>query len=162
MNERIITLLVALGLLIACMVCVLKDTNEEKFMFKPEMNMYNPTIFGVPIQDKKRLFSMAAAQGGMIPLQAQRALAGNFNSMKGKTAYDDDLKVIANTVEMNQTQDLVRRHLAAAMTNYIPSDGVPLNGGLWYQRNYMKNLDQPGFDPSIHSLSTIRKKYPGF
>lgn len=158
-----ITLLVALGLLIACMMCVLSDTDKkEQFMFKPEMNLFNPTILGVPIQDKKRLFSIAAAQGGLIPIQAQRALAGNIDSMKGKTAYEDDLKVIANTAEMNQTQDSVRRHLAAAMTNYIPADGLPNNSGLWYQRNFMSNLQQPGFDPSIKSLPMIRKKYPGF
>ena len=158
---HLIVILVALVLLITCIVCVYKKPSEQ-YMFKPEMNLFNPTILGVPIEDKKRLFSIAAAQGGMIPIQAQRALAGNINSMKGKTAYDDDMKVIANTAEMNQTQELVRRHLAAAMTNYIPPDGLPNNSGLWYQRNYMKNLEQPGFHSSIDSLPTIRKKYPGF
>jgi hypothetical protein len=33
------------------------------------------------------------------------------------------------------------------MSSYMPPEGIDSNSGLWYQRNYLENLTQPGLSP---------------
>ncbi len=125
------------------------------------MNFYNPSILGVHIQNKRNIFKKSAIQSGMwspefnlqLGLEAQKHLTG-------KDAYDANVATIADSLEMQQTQDYLRHHLAASMTGYIPPDGIPINQGLWYQRNVLKNLQQPGLNP--YPMSHMELSEAGF
>jgi len=107
----------------------------------PFMASYNPSILGVSMPNKTNIFIKSGTAGGMIT--PDLVLDPGYN-MKGKDAYERSVATIADSLEVEQTQDLLRHHLAAAMTGYIPPEGVPINQGLWYQRNYLRNLNQPG------------------
>jgi hypothetical protein len=116
------------------------------------MTKTNPTIFGVPIQDKSAIFMASATQSGM----ATPELQFGTQWFKGPDAYEASVGAIKDTLEMDQTQNFVRHHLAATMSGYIPPEGVPINDGLWYQRDFLKNLKQPGLVPYIENKGNLQ------
>jgi hypothetical protein len=113
-------------------------------------NAYNPQIMGVPIRDKNSLFVKSARQSGMLEGDTSLDIGGF--AQKGPLAYHQDLAVLQDSLELQTTQDYLRHHLATTMSSYMPPEGVDNNSGLWYQRNYLENLTQPG-------LSALPKHY---
>jgi len=111
------------------------------------MNLYNPSIMGVAIQNKRNIFKKSAAQSGMfLPGMSMQLGLEASKTLSGRDAYEANVATVRDSLEMQQTQDYLRHNLAASMTGYIPPDGV-MPHGLWYQRTYVDRLDQPGLKP---------------
>jgi hypothetical protein len=117
-------------------------TNAPQNSFQ---NAYNPQIMGVPIRDKNSLFIKSAKQSGMLGGDTNLDVGGF--AQKGPLAYHQDISILQDSLELQTTQDYLRHHLATTMSSYMPPEGIDSNSGLWYQRNYLENLAQPGLSP---------------
>ena len=114
------------------------------------MAEYTPIIYGVPIVNKTKMVMDSGVLSGIIPYSNN--LIGQTLDMKGEKAYGIGNNIIANTLELDTTQNLLRHHLNSAMTSYIPADGIDAEG-LWYQRTTLDKLNQPGLHPIEYSYS---------
>jgi len=104
-----------------------------------------PRVNGVSFPDSNAMLFYSMINGGMMNGDVLDKIAPKREA--GTTIYDTQTDAIASSLELDRTQELQRYHLAAALSSYIPPEGVPTTSGLWYQRNYLKNLDQPGLYP---------------
>ena len=138
---------ISLALLLVALLLAYKCANNLHEGYQA-MTEYNPTIMGVPIQNKRSIFKKSAAESGMfLPGMSLQLGLEKDVKLSGQTAYEANIATIADSLELEQTQDTLRHHLAATMTNYVPPEGIPVNQGLWVERNYLKNLHQPGLQP---------------
>lgn len=122
--------------------------------FRPSLLAHNPTVNGVSIVDRTRIFKQAALNGGILPIDAADQLLPP-PIFKGERAWKADVGVIQNTLELSPTQEFQRAQLASAQTGYIPEDGALDNLHLWNSRTTIDKLQQPGFSVIPPSYSTL-------
>ena len=104
-----------------------------------------PRVGGVSFPDSNAMLFYSMINGGMMSNDVLDKIAPKRED--GTTIYEKQTDVINSSLELDKSQELQRYHLAAALSQYIPPEGVPTSTGLWYQRNYIQNLDQPGLYP---------------
>ncbi len=66
---------------------------------------------------------------------------------KGEDGYKASQDLLKGSLELQSTQEDSRLQVAAAISGYIPPNGIE-NSGLWNQRNTLDNLFQPGLNGS--------------
>ena len=115
----------------------LKDDSYINLITQPV-----PRVGGVSFPDNNAMLFYSMMNGGMMTPGVLDKIAPKRENPQA--AYTSQVGDIENSLELEKTQELQRYHLASANANYIPPNGVPTNTGLWYQRNYLQNLDQPG------------------
>lgn len=102
-----------------------------------------PSINGVSIIGFNKNFLVSSVNSGMITPQYAAEQLGKGNNAP---YYGAQQEVLQNTLELDPTQEMQRYKVASVISDYIPKGGVPMNSGYWVQRNYVGNLQQPGFD----------------
>ena len=156
MNQLTYVLIFCCVCIIACMVSqspsehYASETSSYEITNQALMNPQVPHVLGVPIVDKMQLVVDSGKMSGMMPQGME--LMSPSNAMKGHDAYGIGKEIIANTLELDTTTNLLRHHLASAMTSYVPPEGVDIDA-LWYQRNTLQNLKQPGLHAKTYSYS---------
>ena len=106
-----------------------------------------PRVQGVPIIDRIANIKRSLAGAGMVDEATSDRLVPPKQNV-GASAFKCEEGIITDTLEMEQTQQLMRTQLAAANTGYVPPEGVSPNGW-WTQRNTLNNLEQPGLTKGL-------------
>jgi hypothetical protein len=121
--------------------------------FQPSLLSHNPKVQGVTIVDSTRIFKQAALNAGLLPIEAADQLLPP-PLFKGQAAFQANVGVIQNTLELSPTQEYQRAELASAQTGYTPPQGLD-NLHLWNSRTTIDRLQQPGFSVVPPSYSAL-------
>lgn len=132
------------------LIMMLKKSNES-WAFSADVARVN----GVSINNSMTNVLKSGLESGMVIPQVQQllSLTNNDTNVVGKTGFEIEDAAIKNTLELSPTLSDFRYQVAAANTHYIPPTGLP-NVALWYQRNTLQNLFQPGLVPALPSSSS--------
>jgi hypothetical protein len=137
--------------IVIVLVSILMIFGAYKLFVKESYQMayapYNTTVKGVPIMHSKYVYGQSCIQSGMCSPEQYEYFTSR--PCTGQKAYDQEMEVLENTLEMQQDQENMRAQVAAAMTNYIPLSGGTTNTGKWYERTYVDLLNQPNFSPKL-------------
>ena len=124
------------------------DLPSQQQMFIPSIQAVNPTVKGVTIHNSNDVYKLSSLNAGMLTPGVARQLFPEAKC-QGKTAFDKNMSIIRNSLELSPTQEQERMQLAAAQTNYIPPGGIPPNH-LWYSRTTIDRLNQPGLNSNLN------------
>lgn len=117
-------------------------------IFVPSIQTVNPTVKGVTIHNSNDVYKLSSLNAGMLTPGIARQLFPE-EKCRGPKAFNKDLSIIRNSLELSPTQEQERMQLAAAQTNYIPPGGIPPNQ-LWYSRTTIDRLNQPGLNSNLN------------
>jgi hypothetical protein len=133
---------ICIGILLGISIAIVRN-KQELFSWAP----YTPRVKGVTIPNRNIVMLQSALDSGMLTPQTLDEIMPSFGKEVGEKAYEEEVKTIYNSLEMQQTLEDERMKVAAATASYIPEKGLPPHG-LWNQRNTLDNLSQPGLQGS--------------
>ena len=135
-----IVLIVCVGIMIGVSITLYQ---KERYSWSP----YAPKVKGVTITNGKSVMLQGALDSGMLTPDAIQQMMPDLGKTQNEDVYNDELKTINDSLEMQSGQVDQRMQVAAAISNFIPPEGNT-SKALWVQRNTIDNLSQPGLGDS--------------
>jgi hypothetical protein len=139
-----LVILLSLLICVAVVSAVILFRRSEHYEFEgaPFMATYNPVVHGVSFANNNEVFKKSSVAAGMFDEKQLQMMLPPI-ATEGKYGYEANKGVVQDSLELYPTQEFSRLQLSAALANYIPEEGIN-NLGLFQQRNYIRNLQQPG------------------
>jgi hypothetical protein len=144
----VLVLSLLIVVVIAALLMMMKHSERFSPLLTPTfMAAYNPVVHGVSFANNNEVFKKSAVAAGMFDENQLQKLMPPVTT-EGESGYEANKQVVQDSLELYPTQEFSRLQLSAALANYIPEEGIN-NLGLFMQRNYLQNLQQPGLSAQV-------------